>query len=77
MLSCERCNEQMVDYIDGTLAPALRDEMAAHIGGRSGCQRCVQAYQRAAALGSQAVRGQLPAGLDTRLRAFLRRHLTE
>ena len=38
-MNCERCSEVLIDYMNGGLVPAERDEVSEHLRSCAGCSR--------------------------------------
>jgi len=63
--------ERLMDYFEGTLSPADRQAIDAHV---SGCRRClafVESYRQTPRILRAATAAALPADLARSLRRFL------
>jgi len=63
--------EVLMEYLEGTLRPADREAIDAHV---SGCPRCVafvEGYRQTPRILRAATAAMLPEGLAESLRAFL------
>jgi anti-sigma factor RsiW len=70
-LVCRDGVEMLMDYLEGTLPPADREAIEAHV---SGCPRCVafvESYRQIPRILRAATAAALPEGLKQSLRAFL------
>lgn len=70
-LVCRDGVEMLVDYLEGTLPPADREAIEAHV---SGCPRCVafvESYRQTPRILRAATVAALPEDLKQSLRAFL------
>ncbi len=70
-LACRDGVEMLVDYLEGTLPPADREAIEAHV---SGCPRCVafvESYRQTPRILRAATVAALPEDLKQSLRAFL------
>jgi anti-sigma factor RsiW len=70
-LVCRDGVEMLMDYLEGTLPPADREAIEAHV---SGCPRCVafvESYRQTPRILRAATVAALPEDLKQSLRAFL------
>jgi anti-sigma factor RsiW len=70
-LVCRDGVEMLMDYLEGTLPPADREAIEAHV---SGCPRCVafvESYRQTPRILRAATAAALPEDLKQSLRAFL------
>jgi anti-sigma factor RsiW len=70
-LVCRDGVEMLMDYLEGTLRPADREAIEAHV---SGCPRCVafvESYRQTPRIMRAATAAAMPENLKQSLRAFL------
>jgi hypothetical protein len=65
----------IVEYLEDTLEPSLRQAFEAHIADCQNCWRFLQTYRETIALGQQLRGDTIPPDMRERLEAFLRSRL--
>jgi hypothetical protein len=76
-LNCERVQQYVSDYIDGTLTPALRSNVEQHIETCEPCARGVEAVRNIVGLASDPRLFEPPKGYSQRLYAKLEQAMQE
>jgi anti-sigma factor RsiW len=70
-LVCRDGVEMLMDYLEGTLPPADREAIEAHVRGCPRCVAFVESYRQTPRILRAATAAALPEDLKQSLRAFL------
>jgi anti-sigma factor RsiW len=76
MVNCETVLEQLSNFVDGDIGPALRSEIAAHL---KMCHRCSvlhDSLRKMLIIVADERVFEIPVGYGERLHAFIDRHLS-
>lgn len=76
MVGCETVLEQLSNFVDGDIGPALRAEIEAHL---RMCHRCSALYdslRKMLVIVADERVFEIPLGYSERLHAFIDRHLS-
>jgi anti-sigma factor RsiW len=63
--------DRLMDYLEGTLAPAAREAAEAHVGGCPRCTAFIESYQETPRIFRAATAAALPEDLAQSLRRLL------
>jgi anti-sigma factor RsiW len=74
-LNCKQVVQQLSDYLDGELTPALRQELSQHLGECKECDLVVNQTKLTVEIFCDAQMVDLPQQVSTRLHQALRRKL--
>ena len=72
---CREVFELLSDYVDGELAPELRESLARHLEACPPCERFLRTFQKTRDLCRESLLSEMPDELKSRLRDFLRQRL--
>ena len=74
LLTCEDCIHLLLDYADGSMAPAVRRKLDEHLSACPPCQHYLRSYTSCTELVQQLrdQEAQVPAELQVRLKSCLR-----
>ena len=72
MIECRKAAGLLLDYIEGSLNPDLRDRLRKHFEDCPPCLRFIESYKRTATLCKETLMKEAPAEMGDRLTAFLR-----
>jgi predicted anti-sigma-YlaC factor YlaD len=76
MVSCKTVIANLTDYLDGDVAPEMRQKIEKHL---RGCHRCTAVYDSTRKMlvitGDERI-FEIPAGFSERLHAFLDRTIS-
>jgi Putative zinc-finger len=75
MIRCRDMVDLIVDYLEDTLEPAVRQAFEAHIADCQNCWRFLKTYRETIALGQQLRADTIPTDVRERLETFLRSRL--
>ena len=75
MLRCQDMVDLIVDYLEDTLEPDVRQAFEAHIADCQNCWRFLKTYRETIALGQQLRAEAIPPEVRERLETFLRSRL--
>jgi anti-sigma factor RsiW len=70
-VACADGVDRLMDYLEGTLSPADREAMEAHVAGCPRCVAFVESYRETPRIFRAATAAPLPEDLAQSLRRFL------
>jgi anti-sigma factor RsiW len=77
MIRCQDMVDLIVDYLEDTLEPDVRQAFEAHIADCQNCWRFLKTYRETIALGQQLRADTIPLDVRERLETFLRSRLPQ
>jgi anti-sigma factor RsiW len=76
MVSCEAVLEQLSNFVDGDIGPALRAEIEAHLRTCHRCSVLHDTLRKMLIIVADERVFEIPVGYSERLHAFIDRHLS-
>ena len=74
-MRCEDFVGLLIEYIEGSMQPRLREEFKRHIDDCSSCLAFVETYEKTKELTSELTCTDIPADLKERIKTFLRKKI--
>jgi anti-sigma factor RsiW len=68
---CRELIEIIDDYLDGALAPEIRQDFERHLDECEPCRAYIATYRKTRRIGAAAARVDMPEEMKARLRRFL------
>lgn len=74
-MRCEDLVSIIIDYVEGSMDPRLREEFERHIGDCSSCFAFLETYKKTSKLTKDIKCHEIPADVQDRLKSFLKEKL--
>jgi anti-sigma factor RsiW len=75
--TCRDSIELLLEYLEGELAPEIKQRLEAHLGGCSPCVDFMKSYRATPGLCRKALAREVPEEVAESLTAFLRREMSK
>lgn len=72
MLKCRDVGKLLYDYVDGSLEPALKQQLEQHLADCPGCLAFINTYRQTIKLSKELRPREIPTELRQKLRSFIK-----
>lgn len=75
MIRCRDISDLLLDYVEESLTPSVREELDQHLADCPGCLAFVRTYRHTSALSRDLRCEDIPPELQRKLRSFIQQRL--